>query len=554
MSCEEFYRPLHRYVEGECAAHEVRQIEQHLHACKECRRTLQMLRREVTMLEGYFDEIEVPEDVEERLRAMPAQPRRTGRWLPLAAAAAVVIGLSLLLSIQHKRVATIERVDGDVALIRADAAQPVDLSGLRNVEIYEGDQIATGEQHVAALEFADRTALEIDANTTIVFDRAPRGRDFRWSLPSGRLLCAIHESARGFEIKTPAGRVFGPPAGVHVSVQPLGTGSAAFDLFDVSQHEASTRWSLLAPAYAGEATGWRVVVTVLRGTVTVANGYGQRRVPEGTESEMTSSTRPTVPRSAAGSDVMSWARMPFDGIPDIETLLKETGPARTDAGRAGDPGATGDAPATPAGPHIQPPRNVTATVGLDRITIAWEPGTDATMGYDVYRRDELGGQFVKINAQPVKGTGYTDTSFSQAATYFYAVAAVRPAMAGAAAQPVVQAESRLSEAVRAEASDFTLVYTGGGPDMAIIIVRKFHRGHWRPSTFNVRTGETIGARRLMRLVDGLGGVEDVDYTTGYRLVAIEPVDDPSKPGTTCAVIEDAAGRRHKLYQQTPRKR
>jgi predicted anti-sigma-YlaC factor YlaD len=567
VSCESYYVALHRYADGEGPPDEAHAIEQHLAQCRSCRRTLQLLKRENELLEEHFDTAGVPEGLELRLsRVVPRPARRRSRWVPLAAAAAVVAALvGGYFAIRPVPVATVHRVSGDIAMLRRGQDQWLDLSGREGVAVYDGDQIATGKEHIAAIQLADGAAMEIDVDTSLSFRRPSHECGHRWTVQYGQLHCALPEAGRGFEIMTPAGIVFGPPAGIDLSVRPLSEERAAAGLF---RHRAEYGLSLLAPAYAEEMQpGFRVVLTVLRGTVTMSNSFGQRRVPQGTQAEMTSDTPPSVPRSADVTRVLEWARPPATQRPDIEPLLPR--PPRHGKKPSAQPPLDSPteepAPKTPEQSlptSLFPPEQVKADVALDAITISWQPGAtaDKTLWYDVYRSDEVPGaegEFVRINREPVKGTSYPDKSFSHASSYYYAVVAVgrkEDAAEVAADQPQLLADSYLSEKVKVRAPDFTLVYAGGGSELASIIIRKFHRGYWRPSTFHVAAGQMIGGRRLMRLPDGLGGVEEVDYTTGYRLEAIEQDDQPVQHGTMRIVIADDAGHRYELRQEQPRRK
>lgn len=45
-------------------------------------------------------------------------------------------------------------------------------------------------------------------------------------------------------------------------------------------------------------------------------------------------------------------------------------------------------------------------------------------GYNVYRVLSIGGEFTKLNAQPVTDTRYTDTNVEEGASYVYRVTSV----------------------------------------------------------------------------------------------------------------------------------
>ncbi len=566
MNCEQLYMPLHRYVDGESPPNEARAVERHIADCVKCRDLLLTLRRENELLEEHFDATAAPDDIELRFATAEARidshdrPRRLPRWLPLAAAALVVVTiLGVFVSRSGPTVvANLDSVSGDVGLLRAGTQKWEDLSGRSNVDIHDGDIIRTQEEHIAAMRFADACAVEIDRKTSLSFRRSEQENGHRWHLDYGRIRCEIPRADMSFEIITPAGRIFGSAAGLHVSVLPLDDTAA----IPPARQPRETGFSLLRSACAaGPAGAWRIELTVLRGTVTMSNRLGERRVPAGTSARMTTTEAPSVPRSADVADVLRWRRPPPNERPDIEPIILPPPQLIEEPSPDGDPGDAD--PATPPArekpqPAIQPPVEIMPSVGLDSITISWEPGVTAksTMHYDVYRSDELAGaegEFVKINKEPIEATSFVDRTFSHAASYYYAVVAVgeRRDAVEVTDGPAQFVDSYLSERVKVRAPDFTIMYVGGNPELAAIMIRKYHRGDWRPTTFYTKAGHEIGGSRLMRLPDGLGGVEEVEFATGYRLVEIK--DSKGLVGTMSIVISDGKGHRYELKQQRPRR-
>jgi glycosidase len=70
------------------------------------------------------------------------------------------------------------------------------------------------------------------------------------------------------------------------------------------------------------------------------------------------------------------------------------------------------------------PRGLTVTVeGSQQVSLAWDKVFGAA-SYNVYRSPVSGGGWIKLNADPLTATTYTDTDLQNARTYFYIVRAV----------------------------------------------------------------------------------------------------------------------------------
>jgi len=564
VNCEQLYMPLHRYADGESPPNEARAVERHIADCVKCRDLLLTLRRENELIEEHFDTAAAPDDIDLRFATAEARidshrrARRLSRWLPLAAALVVVtiLGVFVLRS-GPTVVANIDRVSGDVAIRRAGSHKWDDLSGRSNVVIYDGDIIRTQEDHIAAIRFADACAVEIGRKTSLSFRRSEQEKGHRWHLDYGRIRCEIPRADMSFEVITPAGRIFGSAAGLHVSALPLDDTAA----IPAEWQPRETGFSLLRSACAAGPSGaWKIELTVLWGTVTISNRLGDRRVPAGTTTRMTTTLAPSVPRSADVADVLRWGGPSTNEQPDIEPIILPPPQLIEEPSPENEPGdndnAAQQAQEKPQ-PAIQPPLEIETSVGLDSITISWKPAATAklTLHYDVYRSDELAGaegNFIKINKEPIKATSFVDKTFSYAASYYYAVVAVgRKEAVEVTEGPGQFVDSYLSERVKVRAPDFTIMYVGGNSELAVIMIRKYHRGYWRPTTFYTKIGSQIGGSRLMRLPDGLGGVEEVEFATGYRLVEIKDSKGPA--GTMSIVISDGKGHRYELKQQRPRR-
>lgn len=93
-------------------------------------------------------------------------------------------------------------------------------------------------------------------------------------------------------------------------------------------------------------------------------------------------------------------------------------------------------PATPAG--------LAAIPGNRSIDLSWETVPDDDLaGYIVYRREGPSGAFVRINAKPVVGPGFSDQTAVEGHTYTYRVTAIDAA--GNESPPSVSIEETLPQ-------------------------------------------------------------------------------------------------------------
>jgi hypothetical protein len=59
------------------------------------------------------------------------------------------------------------------------------------------------------------------------------------------------------------------------------------------------------------------------------------------------------------------------------------------------------------------------------IDLVWTPNSESDLaGYNVYRRDESGGEAVKLNSDPIKSPAFRDTEVAPGHKYMYSVSAV----------------------------------------------------------------------------------------------------------------------------------
>lgn len=58
------------------------------------------------------------------------------------------------------------------------------------------------------------------------------------------------------------------------------------------------------------------------------------------------------------------------------------------------------------------------------VSLRWNRSTSKVIGYNVYRRITVGGEYTKLNPSLVKETSYADVTVQPGRTYSYAVSAV----------------------------------------------------------------------------------------------------------------------------------
>jgi hypothetical protein len=71
------------------------------------------------------------------------------------------------------------------------------------------------------------------------------------------------------------------------------------------------------------------------------------------------------------------------------------------------------------------PTVITLSGGSHLVDLSWTASTSTVVGYNIYRGTVNGGPYTtKLNASPVSGVTYTDTSVVAGQTYYYVVTAV----------------------------------------------------------------------------------------------------------------------------------
>ncbi len=192
--------------------------------------------------------------------------------------------------------------------------------------------------------------------------------------------------------------------------------------------------------------------------------------------------------------------------------------------------------ATPADPRLEPPllAGIVAEAGLVRMTWTDAPETNVPLaGYHVYRRLAGETDFVRLTRTPVRARLFTDERVPIRRDLEYAIA---PVCVDAAARkrlklgPDGEGPRSRPKRVRTRGpfdlklrlvTRFAPEWPGGEPlILARVTVRKLDRGVWSEKDYTVKKGDRIGRPET---IDRNGRPVDVDFTTGFEVLAVEPV-------------------------------
>lgn len=114
--------------------------------------------------------------------------------------------------------------------------------------------------------------------------------------------------------------------------------------------------------------------------------------------------------------------------------------------------------------------NLQASSSAGKVTLQWTAAQDSSLqGYNVYRSETLGGPYTKLNASPISGTSYVDSS-PPASTEYYQVSAVDSSGESEKASTAIAVDSSSSGGTGGTTTP------GNGPDLTVTAVAgKFGR-------------------------------------------------------------------------------
>jgi hypothetical protein len=71
-----------------------------------------------------------------------------------------------------------------------------------------------------------------------------------------------------------------------------------------------------------------------------------------------------------------------------------------------------------------PPQKQSGSSGEHFAVLTWKASSSVVAGYNVYRADDSGGPYEKLNPSPVRETSYKDSRVQSGHKYFYLVTSV----------------------------------------------------------------------------------------------------------------------------------
>lgn len=129
MSCAGFEERIAGYVGGEVAAEEAVAVEQHLRSCADCAELARQLREDRAWLASRPPEVSDVDFAAMRreIRKEVGRPRRDWKWLAVAAAILLAIGVSTMH--REAQVKQVARAEDRTAIVEQPSARPVPVPG-----------------------------------------------------------------------------------------------------------------------------------------------------------------------------------------------------------------------------------------------------------------------------------------------------------------------------------------------------------------------------------------------------------------------------------------
>ena len=225
MNCAEWEERLNAALDGELAAADRAPLEAHLASCVDCRRTRDALQAQSRELEGLrFDSAALAEKIIAAVHAEPA-PRRVLRgFLALAAAAAILIGILLLLPAREQPAVrpwmTLEAATCPVEERVAGAWRPLPSGQV----LRRGTEIRTGVESKCEFSCEDGSLLRLDASTEVRI-HAPRSIHLR----EGELFAKVAAAREPFRFTTEDGGLRAEGGVLDLSYRPSTRHPSKFD-------------------------------------------------------------------------------------------------------------------------------------------------------------------------------------------------------------------------------------------------------------------------------------------------------------------------------------
>jgi hypothetical protein len=200
-----------------------------------------------------------------------------------------------------------------------------------------------------------------------------------------------------------------------VTFAPLSAGAASGSLLATSPESPSLTIPLSGTgAAAGMLTVFPAMINF--GNVTI----GQSATQNG---QLTASTSSVTVSSASISDSafhLTGISLPVTLGPGQSVSYTVTFTPQSSGTISGTLSFTSDAANSPTVETL----TGTASAVQYNVGLSWDPSTSQVTGYNVYRSNQSGGPYTKLNSALDPNTAYTDTSVLGGQTYYYATTAV----------------------------------------------------------------------------------------------------------------------------------
>ncbi len=260
LKCNEADFLMHLAVDDELEGPQADTLRDHLKACQECRARLELLKAEAALLGSTLAESIAPEVPESRLKLAVRKRAVRRRRVTLAWQAAAVFAAGFLVA------AYLHLASAPGIYVKPSGSTRWHALSAKRA-LASGDTIRTMGRHRAVLRVAPRTEIALDEKTTVTFE--PREQPVL-SIQEGHLWISVGSPGDQITVNAPGaaevtaslsefGMRFSKPAGPGPLASPL----------------------IISSAYATQEVPAGLVVTVLKGKVTVRGTGFEEILPAG---------------------------------------------------------------------------------------------------------------------------------------------------------------------------------------------------------------------------------------------------------------------------------
>ena len=584
--CKEIQGLLGRYVDGELGEGDAARVREHIETCDECAEDARLMELEAELLRGALAPEGVPEHIGEKvMRRLWRPPMFRSRWVPVAAAACVVLALGIAavhwLGPRGAALARVTTCAGPLE-VRAKGGSWRPLATYSVLR--DGARVRCGEDTPGGIILNANRRFDLDVDTELVFHSSRSGAPFSIDMERGRIRADVARLEQPLNVLTPVANVTvlpedpaaaSGPAEVEMRLTGVAAGLGFLDSLRI-----------LPAAYAAASERPKLEVSVYRGSVLLLDSMGQATTL-GPGQRLVVTVNEPIPAPGA-FDVSArrrWWPLPGPAVAmvAVPAVVPEVPPPAAPVETGNPPAAVERpleiVPPEPAEPntaeHTKPepprapgppaPEGLVARPDIGSVLLAWTPVifTKPVLEYGIYRRAPGDTEFALVGRFPVpEGSAdkyvFLDDGLSMGIEYQYAVAAlVRNEQDGSLI------DGAMSEAVTGKPADFRIFYTGGDGNTVLIAVEKMYDEKPRRQTFVVGARAAGGASReiggpryvVIEPMDGVRHRALIDFSTGYRLVdVVTRVEDAGgvERKRSAVIIENDLGFRREIPARAPR--